>query len=292
MDRQLHDILDACVERILRGDSIEDCLKTYPEQASELEPALRAAVSAAGVRTIRPRDEFHRAARARLLSSVEAGPARRWGLGGLGMRRGWVVAVAVVMALLLVGGGTVSAASVNSLPGDLLYPVKTAGEKVESFFTFGRENKASFHVRIAERRLREIEQMAERHRTVPASVIRAMNTETGRAIDILTQSEASRKDLVSKVVNLTAEQKSALRRLIESYPVEARIRLMETLQRSEVLHIRALELDTAVPGLERLKIVPWTHSGASAGLAPAGGISRSPARGVRIGRGEVSPGGP
>jgi hypothetical protein len=293
MDRQFDDIVDTCVDRILKGDTIEGCLERYPEHASELEPVLRAAVSVAGVRSIRPREEFHKTARARLLSSVEGSLTGRRGLAGLGMRRGWVVAVAVILALLLVGGGTVTAASVNSLPGDLLYPVKTAGERVESFFTFGRENKASFHVRIAERRLREIEALAERHRLIPASVMEAMNSETDRAIDILRQNQVTRREVVVKLVDLTAEQKSALRRVIESYPVEVRSRSIEALQRSELLHIRALELDTTIPGLERLKIGPWTYSLSATDAAPPGGVSQSSQRlTLGLGPGTTSPDAP
>jgi len=37
---------DACLDRItLKGESIEQCLESYPERAAELEPLLRAALS-------------------------------------------------------------------------------------------------------------------------------------------------------------------------------------------------------------------------------------------------------
>ena len=42
MIRTFDTILDECVDRVNRGESIEDCLAGYPEHAEELEPLLSA----------------------------------------------------------------------------------------------------------------------------------------------------------------------------------------------------------------------------------------------------------
>lgn len=42
MARNFDDILDECVDRINRGEGLEECLASYPECAKKLEPALRA----------------------------------------------------------------------------------------------------------------------------------------------------------------------------------------------------------------------------------------------------------
>jgi len=42
MRRDLDILLDECIDRINDGESLEDCLASYPEQAEELEPRLRA----------------------------------------------------------------------------------------------------------------------------------------------------------------------------------------------------------------------------------------------------------
>jgi len=39
MNKGFEDILNTCLDRItLKGDTIEQCLESYPEQAVELEP--------------------------------------------------------------------------------------------------------------------------------------------------------------------------------------------------------------------------------------------------------------
>ncbi len=42
MNNNLDILLDECIDRMNEGDSLEDCLASYPEQAQELEPLLRA----------------------------------------------------------------------------------------------------------------------------------------------------------------------------------------------------------------------------------------------------------
>ena len=55
MSRGIEGILDTCLERVrLGGESIEQCLDSYPEHASELEPLLRAALRVMDASSIRP----------------------------------------------------------------------------------------------------------------------------------------------------------------------------------------------------------------------------------------------
>jgi uncharacterized cupredoxin-like copper-binding protein len=42
MSKDLDILLDKCIDRMNQGDSLEECLASYPEQAKELEPLLRA----------------------------------------------------------------------------------------------------------------------------------------------------------------------------------------------------------------------------------------------------------
>lgn len=63
--------------------------------------------------------------------------------------------VAIILAVILGGGGTVAAAQ-NDLPGDALYGVKLASEKVAETFAFGDEEKVDRAAKFAERRANEI----------------------------------------------------------------------------------------------------------------------------------------
>ncbi|MBI5151987.1 hypothetical protein HZA39_00470 [Candidatus Peregrinibacteria bacterium] len=69
---------------------------------------------------------------------------------------------AVILVLLLGGGGTVFAAEA-SLPDDTLYPVKIyINEPVRGAFAFSEEKKADFEAWRAERRLTEMKKLEEK----------------------------------------------------------------------------------------------------------------------------------
>lgn len=69
---------------------------------------------------------------------------------------------AALLIALMIGGGT-SYAAESSLPGDLLYGVKTEiNENVQSAFAFSAKAEAELQARLAEERLREAEELAAR----------------------------------------------------------------------------------------------------------------------------------
>ena len=258
MNRGFDDILDACLDRITqKGDSIEQCLESYPEQAGELEPLLRAALSVKDVSSIEPRTEFQRMAKARLLSAVAAKKEKegRRRLPLWSWQQRWAVALAVVLALVMMGGGTV-AASTNSLPGDVLYPVKTTTERVQAFFTFGKEAKANLYMRFAERRIVEIEALAERERNIPESVLSVMSAETDRAIALANQNGSFNKETIARLVRLTTAQKMMLARMGEVASLEVKLRFQEALRRAVDAYGRAVVLRERIHKWQNMEIAP------------------------------------
>lgn len=65
---------------------------------------------------------------------------------------------AIIIGLVAVGGG-VAAASQNSIPGDILYGLKNATEKVRVVLSFTSAEKAKTHLSITLERLEEIERL-------------------------------------------------------------------------------------------------------------------------------------
>lgn len=82
-------------------------------------------------------------------------------------RRTLVAALAAVL-LLTLGSSTALAASQSANPGDPLYGVKRASERVALVLRRSPESKAALHLRWAERRLSEIETLAGAGRDVDA----------------------------------------------------------------------------------------------------------------------------
>lgn len=67
--------------------------------------------------------------------------------------------IVLILALLL--SGSVSVAANNTVPGDILYPIKVnVNEQLHSAVSFSNESKAAFEAERANRRLVEAEQLA------------------------------------------------------------------------------------------------------------------------------------
>jgi len=159
--KEFNNILDECLERLLvKGETIEQCLVSYPEQADELVPLLQTALATKKALAIQPRPEFKAEARYQFGSALQGvKPKRR--LFFLGWQPRWAMAVAVVLILLLAGGGTVAAAG-SSMPDNPLYPVKLATEQVWLTLTPSNMGRAELYAKLADRRVAEIIYMADK----------------------------------------------------------------------------------------------------------------------------------
>lgn len=167
MADRFDDILNECTERLLRGESVEQCVQRHPQQAPELEPLLRVAVAARKASSAaEPRPEFKARVRHEVQSQIRSKgrkpepkgvPALHW------MPRWAAIAACVAMLFVFAAGGTVAASS-GSMPGDTLYPVKTATEQVQMKLTFSEAARAKLQARFAERRVWEMAQLARKGR--------------------------------------------------------------------------------------------------------------------------------
>ena len=157
--RQFDNILDECLERLLaKGETMEQCLASYPEQAVELKPLLEVALATKRASAIQPRPEFRARARYQFHSAPQAMEAKRPFFGWL---PGWATAAAIVLILLLAGGGTVAAAG-NSMPDEPLYAVKIASEQVRLILTPSALGKAELYANLADKRVVEIVYVASK----------------------------------------------------------------------------------------------------------------------------------
>jgi hypothetical protein len=174
MARKLDDIFNECYERIRLGESLESCLRRYPEHRAELESLLITAFDV-GRRAsyIHPRPEFKHWARVRVEASQHHARQQqrqterpetfsRW-------RQGWAVALAAVLILLLTSGSTM-AASAASLPDQPLYPVKLFTEQVKLTLAFTDEQKAEVQTQLVGTRAAEVQALANQGKTGQATI--------------------------------------------------------------------------------------------------------------------------
>jgi hypothetical protein len=81
-------------------------------------------------------------------------------------------AVATLLGLLLLGGTAFAAG--NSIPGDVLYPVKLAAEKVELSLALSQKSKINLQTNFARERLNELQKLVEK-KSAPAAVVMPPN---------------------------------------------------------------------------------------------------------------------
>jgi hypothetical protein len=158
-EKEFENILNDCLDRLMRGEDIESCLAQYPEYAAQLEPLLKTALETRTIAEIKPSPEFRQRAGVEFQKAIAEMPSKapcrsfKWQLR-------WVIPVAVFLVIFSGGAGTVIAAT-NALPGSPLYPIKMAVESVQLAFTFSDEGKAELYTIFVDYRVEEIIKMAE-----------------------------------------------------------------------------------------------------------------------------------
>ncbi|MDP2931106.1 MAG: DUF5667 domain-containing protein, partial [Chloroflexota bacterium] len=153
MKNAFDNILNDCLERLLaKQETMEQCLQSYPEHAAELIPLLQTAMAARKAMAIQPDPAFKARARYQFQAALQQVRPRRTAWA---WHQQWVTATAIVLAVLLAGGGTVAAAS-TSMPDSPLYPVKLAAEQAQMAITTSNIGKTELYARLADRRVAEI----------------------------------------------------------------------------------------------------------------------------------------
>ena len=152
-------ILNDCLERLAKGETLEQCLESHPEQATQLKPLLLTAQAARKAAAILPRTEFKARARYEFHSALLQKASTKRRAPSLSWWPRWAVALMVASILLIAGGGTAIAAT-NSMPDSPLYPVKLATEQLQLALTPSDMGKARVCTMLADRRVAEIIYMA------------------------------------------------------------------------------------------------------------------------------------
>ena len=122
------------------------------------------------------------------------------------------VAIALSLLVIVFGGGfTAVNASMNSLPGETMYPVKLAMEQVQISFAMSPEQHAKLQVEFAGRRLEEMVDLA-------ASTQEDMSSQILLAMErFKKEAESIQDDLSQENVSDSAELAKAVGRKVEVY---------------------------------------------------------------------------
>lgn len=204
------------MERMLHGETVEQCLQRFPGHAAELKPLLETALSVRQAAAFGPRPEFREDARHRfqavLLGTVRqpraSSPRRFW-------QPRWVTVVAVVLAVVMTGGGTMAAAGA-SMPDQPLYPVKMAVEQTWLALTPSSLGKAELYAKLTERRMTEIARMVDQDKPEKVEEVAKRVDVFLTRVEALSAAEGRPAERKRKEAALSAEQDLAGARAVPS----------------------------------------------------------------------------
>jgi hypothetical protein len=234
--QKIEQVLQSCLDKIESGqETVESVLARYPEFAEQLRPELEIAVWLSTQKDmLNPRPGWVAASKRRVMARYQEeiqteAPRTGW----LGWNPAWLsrfnlkavqVTFAVVLLLsLLVGGNGVVMAAQDSLPGDRLYPIKTALEKVNLAISMDETKEAQLNLEYTRRRMVEFNRLLleGRYSDIPESLTN-LETQVNQTIDSLdsaAEEDASQtKVLAASLEDILSDQEERLNTLITVAP--------------------------------------------------------------------------
>ena len=235
-------ILAQCWEEMEQGASLETALVRHSAHRHELDPLLRLALKLREASSLAPSPQFREAAIARLLKAAQAYDKRevtshadprfhRWVPNLWNRRSAMSVIVSLLLALVLIGGGGATYASSNSLPGELLYPVKRASEQARLMVTTGEVSRGQLRLAFADERLEEATELAQKDPARLSEALGGYNEEMDEALTILAPQIQGDPALAQSFREcLTAQERMLLETPDDEYRIQAQERLRAALR--------------------------------------------------------------
>ena len=182
MSQEFSEALNDCLDRLVQGEDIRECLRRYPQQAGELEPLLHVALATINAaKEVTPEPQARARNFTRFAEAVQqrtSQPERRpsWlSFRWLPLARPVAIGLASMLVFVM-GAGVATAASSDSVPGEPLYWVKTTKESVEGRLPRSSDSRANYEASLAEVRGREVSKLMEQGQFTRANVtMRRMN---------------------------------------------------------------------------------------------------------------------
>ena len=258
------DVLQACLADVTDGRRTPgECAAAHPDQP-ELQAQLEAALAFRALASLTVSPAAAQRHTAQLRAALAAQPARRRPLGLAAWPR-WALAVGLVVALVLGGAGTVSAAG-QSLPGQALYGVKRAVEAVQGAFVPAAD-QAAWHTTLAAIRTSELAALAADPATetyLLEQAAAALSQETEAALAALpTAAGADRAAAAATLLAQINQQLAVLQAAHDRVPSAAQPAIDLALSQSQANQAAALDLatdDPAQPPTATLAVSPLPAS--------------------------------
>jgi len=229
--------LEHCLQELARTDDVEASLQRYPQHADRLRPLLEMAQAtryyykdvpeAPGGLAVGREQMLAAAAqqRARGVSATSTSTTRSWKMRLALSTRLIAVLLLVVLGTAALGSGVVWAAQ-DSLPGDLLYPVKLVTEDLRLALASAPANQVDLALQFVEERAGEVQALAAAGRPIPGGTVARMEGHIERA---LTQAawapDEETAGLLTQITARTRTQQQGLEQAQATAPQQTQARL-------------------------------------------------------------------
>lgn len=231
-DTRAHDALDAALDRLVQG------LPAHaPEGLDLLVQTARVAREAFATEVPDAVARAHIAAMTGATMLERRRPRHRVAM---------MLIAAAVTTVLLAGGAV--AASAGALPGQILYPVKRAVEKIDLAFHHDPGSRARLHLEFAQRRLNELATLLELRKAGQnvdiGAAMSAYQSEISQVQDAVAQDPlgANLQALLSHVQDELAGHVAVLTQLRDNVvPEQARDAIQNAIDRAETARANALQ---------------------------------------------------
>jgi len=240
MEQNIELLLDNCIDEIRKGKSVDECLANYPQYANQLKPLLQLAEQIENLPLPNPSFEALSSALINIGKEMEwdaatteipeaivtsqrdvkgfAAPmkkrksfsilSRRYPFGNVFRRPKLVWALSSFLFFAVIFGAvTVSA---NSVPGDILYPLKLVTEKVNFLLTFDSYGKAELRLNFSDKRLNELVEVFQQSNTLDTTLLKDMLDEAKLALEENEIPVEKASILTAKLNHISAYQKTVL----------------------------------------------------------------------------------
>ena len=218
MEKDFEKILDDCVNYLREGKSIEECLAKYPEYSLQLKPLLQLARAIELLPKPEPAPEMFSAALVGIGKEIAPQQKERvevhkhrsrsfFGKIFQQPRLAWAFSIVLLFLVVLFSAATISA---NSVPGDILYPLKLATEKVKFLLTFNSERKAELRLTFSDKRLHEMITVFQKSNSLDTTLLKAMLDEAKLALEDAEIPAQKASPFFAKLKHINAYQKDVL----------------------------------------------------------------------------------
>ncbi|MCL5029042.1 MAG: DUF5667 domain-containing protein [Bacteroidetes bacterium] len=228
MEQDIELLLDNCINEMRKGKSIDECLAKYSQSATGGAGQLRPLLQLVQQLEILPKPEpapeaisgtlinigHHIAQRSMTSEKLTAAEKLQKKSSIFNIIRrpkiAWAFSAAFLFLVVLFSAATISA---NSVPGDILYPLKLATEKVKFLLTFNSEKKAELRLTFSDKRLQEMIAIFQQSGKLDTTLLKEMLDEAKLALEENKTPIDTASVFAAKLSHVNAYQKDVLEKI-------------------------------------------------------------------------------